>query len=436
MTVRAVEWKQPYTWWTAIEIDENKVISLRLRDENNLIIYDEWDDEIYVDLQLPDEITPTDAFPVWVTTGRVIVDNGWDTQWTLICAKTTSWDNIKILYADDWKLYMDNGTWSFKQIYFKADVDLIIQTLTTYINTELAKKQNWVTSDTAPINPSEWDLWYDTVNDELKVYDGTQWNTTGWWGSWDVVVSTDTGNELSTGVGLWLGTESAFSSISTPDTNTLYIQYKSEWGSTPAWAENLIGYRPLASDANDHKWDLYVTWTTYDGTWNGTAQYGTVWWRSWAYFSDNAYIDTGVNYAETTITFACSLYKDTDPVEWWACFGSLKNTNPNFWIFWNKLLNKIYVHWWDSTDTDIVSNYQTQTWYNLVVTVNWSTIKYYVNGTLIWQKSWWATLTGYNWGIGKCIWNYANGSYIANCAIWNRVLTDSEIVDFNTYINS
>ena len=187
MTVRAVEWKQPYTWWTAIEIDENKVISLRLRDENNLIIYDEWDDEIYVDLQLPDEITPTDAFPVWVTTGRVIVDNGWDTQWTLICAKTTSGDNIKILYADDWKLYMDNGTWSFKQIYFKADVDLIIQTLTTYINWELAKKQNWVTSDTAPINPSEWDLWYDTVNDALKVYDGTQWNTTGWWGSWDVV---------------------------------------------------------------------------------------------------------------------------------------------------------------------------------------------------------------------------------------------------------
>ena len=65
MATRVVEWKKPYTWWQAIDIDENKVISLRLRDENNLIIYDEWDDEIYVDLQLDDEITPVSAFPVW-----------------------------------------------------------------------------------------------------------------------------------------------------------------------------------------------------------------------------------------------------------------------------------------------------------------------------------------------------------------------------------
>ena len=107
MTVRAVEWKQPYTWGQAIEIDENKVINLRLRAENNLIIYDEGDDEIYVDLQLPDEITPTDAFPVWVTTGRVIVDNGWDAQGTIICAKTTSGDNIKILYEENRNVQTD-----------------------------------------------------------------------------------------------------------------------------------------------------------------------------------------------------------------------------------------------------------------------------------------------------------------------------------------
>lgn len=182
MATRVVEWKKPYTWWTAIDIDENKVISLRLRDENNLIIYDEWDDEIYVDLQLPDEITPTDAFPIWVNTGRVVVDNGWDKAGTIISAKTTSWDVIKLVYADEGTLWIDNGTGTFKQIYFKSDVDGIITTLTTYINTELAKKQNWVASATAPSNPSEWDLWYDTTNDEMKVYDGTQWNSigTGW----------------------------------------------------------------------------------------------------------------------------------------------------------------------------------------------------------------------------------------------------------------
>ena len=185
MTVRALELKQPYTWGKAIEIDENKVISLRLRDENNLIIWDEWDNEIYVDLQLPDELQPTDAFPVWITTGRVIVDNWWDEAWTIICAKTTSGDNIKLLYADSGNLYIDNGTWTFKQIYLKADVDTLLLALRSYIDEQLAKKQNWVASDTAPPNPSEWDLWYDTVNDQLQVYDGTQWTSigTGWWGT-------------------------------------------------------------------------------------------------------------------------------------------------------------------------------------------------------------------------------------------------------------
>lgn len=142
MAVRAVEWKKPYTWGKAIEIDENKVISLRLRDENNLIIYDEWDNEIYVDLQLPDWIRPLDAFPVGITTGRVLIADDWDKTWTIICAKTTSWDNIKILYADDWTLWIDNWTWLFKQIYLKWDVDTLIQSLRTYIDYQLSLKQD------------------------------------------------------------------------------------------------------------------------------------------------------------------------------------------------------------------------------------------------------------------------------------------------------
>jgi hypothetical protein len=228
MATRVVEWKRPYTWWKAISIDENKVISLNLRDENNLIIYDRWDDEIYVDLQLPDEIRPTDAFPVWVTTGRVIVDNGWDVTGTLISAKTTSGDIIKLLYGDNWKLYIDNGTGTFKQIYLKWEVDTLLQNLRTYIDTELAKKQDvltagfglsidsstntiinthpfdpvnsqsswqvikagglgnyyWANESPAvsiatqtPSTPTKWMLWFDTTSNELNLYDGTQWIT-------------------------------------------------------------------------------------------------------------------------------------------------------------------------------------------------------------------------------------------------------------------
>lgn len=39
---------------------------------------------------------------------------------------------------------------------------------------------NWiVTSATAPVSPIEWMVWYDTTNDQLKVYDWTNWNIAG-----------------------------------------------------------------------------------------------------------------------------------------------------------------------------------------------------------------------------------------------------------------
>ena len=333
MTVRAVEWKQPYTWGTAIEIDENKVISLRLRDENNLIIYDAGDNEIYVDLQLPDELTPTDAFPVWITTGRVIVDNGWDLQWTIICAKTTSGDNIKLLYADEWTLWIDNWTWTFKQIYFKADVDLIVTNLTSYINWELAKKQNWVTSATAPTDPEEWDLWYDTTNSVLKVYDWTQWNTTWWWGWgtwdvvwpssatngnlavfdgttwklikdwgaiptwvpswwtdgqvlskvswniawanpswWDVLVSTQANNIFTSWMKIWGWTEADYLLL-TPDSNTAYLLTAGSPTPQPWWQPwaDTIAYFPFDSDLLDHSGNSFSV-TTY-----GNVSIWTAW---------------------------------------------------------------------------------------------------------------------------------------------------------------
>ena len=190
MTVRAVEWKKPYTWGKAIEIDEDKVISLRLRAENNLIIYDEWDDEIYVDLQLDDEIRPTDAFPVWVTTGRVIIDNWWDVTWTVLIFKTTSGDYVMLLYWDDGKLYIDNGTGSLKQIYLKPEVDAILQDYATiqyvsdnFATIEYTDLHDTQVSDTQPSDPTEWMLWYNTTTHKLKVYNWTQWEDvgTGWW---------------------------------------------------------------------------------------------------------------------------------------------------------------------------------------------------------------------------------------------------------------
>ena len=127
MAVKITEWERTVSWGTAIEVTANKVINLLLRSEDNLIKLDE--NEIYVDLQLESWIQPSDTFPVWVTTGRVIQNDWWIATWTLLVFKTTSWDYVTWIYGDDGKLYIDNGTWTFKQIYLKAEVDALLEQL-------------------------------------------------------------------------------------------------------------------------------------------------------------------------------------------------------------------------------------------------------------------------------------------------------------------
>ena len=181
MVVRAVEWKLPYTGWKAIEITNRKVVNLRLRDENNLIIYDAGDNEIYTDLQLWDEIRPSSEFPVWANVGRAIEDNGWDTTGTLVCFKTTSGDNIKLLYADNWKLFIDNGTWTFKQIYLKSEVDALLalkQDLLT-AGDNITIDENNVISATQPgvmvLERDNVNGWWDVLHWDWEDFENLDW---------------------------------------------------------------------------------------------------------------------------------------------------------------------------------------------------------------------------------------------------------------------
>lgn len=128
MATRIVEWQLPYTWWTGIEIDANKVIKILLRSENNLIkVTDE--NELYTDLQLADWIKPTDEFPVGVTVGKVLASDWWWVSGMLLNMKTTSWDYSRWIYGWDWKLYFDNGTWTYTQIYSSTEVDNLLTQL-------------------------------------------------------------------------------------------------------------------------------------------------------------------------------------------------------------------------------------------------------------------------------------------------------------------
>lgn len=132
MPVRIVEWKLPYTWGTGIEIDTDKVISLLLREENNLIEVNS-DNEIYTDLQLASWLTPSSTFPVWVTVWKVLQADGWTQSWLILNWKTTSWDYARWIYANDGNIYFDGGTGVWKQVYYSSQVDTLISQLNAKI---------------------------------------------------------------------------------------------------------------------------------------------------------------------------------------------------------------------------------------------------------------------------------------------------------------
>lgn len=133
MTVRIKEWVKDKTWWTWIEVTDNEVINLVLRSLNNLIKVNA-NNEVYTDLQLDDNLLSTATLPVWVTVGRVLQTNWRPTTWTLICAKTTSGNLITLLYGDNTRLYIDSGTWTWKEFYQKPEVDTLITTLRNEIS--------------------------------------------------------------------------------------------------------------------------------------------------------------------------------------------------------------------------------------------------------------------------------------------------------------
>lgn len=197
MPVRIVEWQLPYTGGTGIEIDANKVISLLLREENNLIMVND-DNEVYTDLQLASGLTPNSTFPVWVTVWKVLQADGRPQNGLILNWKTTSWDYARWIYANDGKLYFDKWDWTRNQVYYASEVDALFTALRAEID-ELYMKWSdfhWISSSAvnltlslsvdytptddfivnAPTTIEEWQTYILRVNNWNTVYSMVLWN--------------------------------------------------------------------------------------------------------------------------------------------------------------------------------------------------------------------------------------------------------------------
>lgn len=142
------------------------IVKVLLRPTNNLLAYDS-DDELYADLQMENWMTPTSAFPIWVTVGNVDSTDWWTQSWVMINAKTTDWTYMRWLYGDDGKLYFDGGLWVFKTIATTDDISSALGTLRNELSTVAF---TWKSSDL------DNDAGFDSVPVMTQAeYDNTPW---------------------------------------------------------------------------------------------------------------------------------------------------------------------------------------------------------------------------------------------------------------------
>lgn len=243
MAVRIKDWMIPYTWWIGIEITDNHVINVLLRAMNNLIMVNE-DRELYVDLQLEDWIEPTDDFPVGVTTGKILQEDWWQESWIILNWKTTSWDYVRLIYANDNKLYYDPWTGDWIEIVSKTTVEELLWDINT--------KTFFLTGNT----------WADNIAQAQAAVD--------WYLDWkEPIISFD--NKiflLSAVVGDPLAQLQFFSKVATTSAgyNVTYIWQR-------VWQINVSGWTvtSISFDALSNVWSFLDTETNYNTAY--TPQY-------------------------------------------------------------------------------------------------------------------------------------------------------------------
>ncbi len=302
MATRIKDWMIPYTWWQWIEITNNHVINVLLRKFNNLIQVN-GDRELYVDLQLPEWIQPDDDFPVWVTTGKILAEDWWTQSWIILNWKTTSWDYIRFIYANDWKLYYDPWTWVWIEFW-------------TW--------WGWVQINVATAST----LWIIKLGTDTKQTIVAELPSTEAWRTYPVQLNAD--NQAVVNIPWTDTTYTAGTNVSIDQNNEISVTLP-----------NVLVYKGTVNSLSDLPaswtvWDTYfVEWEDWMYSWDWT-QWSYVWW-TWidtSNFFDKT-VDTSDDITQgTTNLFVTQQEKNTwngkqDPISAWDGIDITNNVVSN-----------------------------------------------------------------------------------------------------------
>lgn len=198
----------------------------------------------------------------------------------------------------------------------------------------------------------------------------------------------------------------------------------------------LLAYRPLVSDADDHKADLWASWTTYNWSWVWTAAYWTVWWKTAALFTRwSNRINTWLSRSSLPISICACFYHTTNN-DWETIMWNPTWNNSNWFAFryvWSG--NAVVITNGTGTDTGVTNDATSNVWHTVIMTIqSWTTIVY-LDGTQVFSSNtwngWWSTFYIASYWTYTTYW--FNG-YIRDVSIYNRVLTADEALMFHNCV--
>jgi len=367
----------------------------------------------------------------------------WDVKWP---DSSTNWHMAVFDWAT-WKVIRD---WGSVPTWFAPWND--------WTTGQVLKKTNsWYEWDDESGWGGSWDVvWPDSsTNGHLAVFDGTtgklikdggsvptwvpSWGTDGqvlskvsWniaWanpsGWWDVVVSSQTGNILTTGMKIRCGTEWDYANLGTYDSNSLYLTVP--WGATPwwwqPWADTIV-YYPFDTDWNDYSWNGYNFTTT------NSTQITTVGWVTCLDMNGStcsvSSIDVLTTY--TDYTWLTWIYVSSGSIDW--AFG---DNGQGWWWSWFRVWQFKQVRWGNPVNTySTFSSFSSNQWVLFWIVMDnweWSIYQNWVKTVLLWS-GWLApynNITPFSFSGKDGVWAYG---YISNFIIEKRAWTYQEIQDY------
>ena len=328
------------------------------------------------------------------------------TEWMLWYDTTN--DILKVYDWTNWNPVDTDTTytnWTYLTLNWTTfDVDTNTIATKTYVDTQVAESiSSW---SIAPQNPTEWQLWYDTVNHILNIYNWTSWvpvdtNTTysAWtyltltWTTFDVNINTiatknyvDTSFTSKISNAGYSGNWSWVTDVA-PSKNVVYNKIESLKEFTPESAWNTEDILEKTATWYDWTWLKTINWQKITGTWD----INTSWWIAWYWDSALVWLFANANWWNfwllnsqaqyaTNSTYEANRADNTKTWNWaleitvssptaLSSIDSIKRYNVYYNIWWlsNSTTWAIRPSWSisDQVKTDIIPMYWTTTNYTV-----------------------------------------------------------------------